>query len=85
MYKLTLTREAQKFYDQADAPLVRRLNRCIEQLIKNPYEHPNIKRLRGPLSGYLRYRIGEWRVVYQVDDVHQAITVMLIIHRSKAY
>ena len=45
MYKLTLTRQAEKFYDQADTPLVRRLNRCIDQLIKNL----NIKRLRGSL------------------------------------
>ncbi len=32
MYSLQLTREAQRFYEKADVSLVRRLNRCFEQL-----------------------------------------------------
>ena len=64
MYELVLTRDAQKFYERADSPLARRLNRCFENLGENPYNHPNIKRLRGTLSGYLRFRVipcfGAW-------------------------
>jgi len=56
MYEIWLTRDAQKFYQDADDPLVRRLNRCFDQLRCNPYEHPNIKRLKGPLAGSWRYR-----------------------------
>ncbi len=52
MYEVLLTHDAQKFYQSADDPLVRRLNRCFDQLRRNPYEHPNIKRLKGPLAGY---------------------------------
>jgi len=37
------------------------------------------------LEGYFRYRIGEWGVVYKVDEAKREVTVMLIIHRSKAY
>ena len=36
MYEPILTREAQKFYERADPPLVRRLHRCFEQLRKDP-------------------------------------------------
>lgn len=85
MYELILTREAQRFYKRADPPLVRRLHRCFEQLRKNPYEHPNIKRLRGPLAGYFRYRVGDWRVIYGVDEEKRIVTILLIVHRSKAY
>lgn len=48
MYELMLTHEAQTFYERADASLARRLHRCFDRLRQNPYEHPNIKRLRGP-------------------------------------
>lgn len=85
MYEIRLTRDAQKFYQAADAPLVRRLNRCFDQLRRNPYGHPNIKRLKGPLAGHWRYRVGDWRVVYRVDEDKQAITIVLIVHRGKAY
>jgi mRNA interferase RelE/StbE len=85
MYELTLTRDAQRFYEEADPPLVRRLHRCFEHLRQNPYEHPNVKRLRGSLAGYFRYRVGDWRVVYEVDEEKHLITVLLIAHRSKVY
>jgi len=61
------------------------VNRCFQLLQENPYEHRNIRRLKGPLEGYFRYRIGEWGVVYKVDEAKREVTVMLIIHRSKAY
>lgn len=43
MVELNLTRKAQKFYEQADPSLVRRLNRCFEQLRQDPYSPANIK------------------------------------------
>jgi mRNA interferase RelE/StbE len=59
MYELTLTRKAQRFYEQANLSLVERLNRCFEQLRHNPYAHPSIKPLKGSFSGYFRYRVGD--------------------------
>ena len=85
MYEVLLTRDAQQFYQSADDPLARKLNRCFDQLRLNPYEHPNIKRLKGSLAGYWRYRVGDWRVVYRVDEDNHIVTVVLIVHRSKAY
>ncbi|MDZ7963194.1 MAG: type II toxin-antitoxin system RelE/ParE family toxin [Aulosira sp. DedQUE10] len=85
MYELTLTRKAQKFYEEVDTSLAERLNRCFDQLRENPYEHPNIKRLKGEFSGLLRYRVGDWRVVYRVDEAQSLITILLIAHRSDIY
>lgn len=85
MYEVFLTREAQDFYEQADPVLVRKLNRCFQYLREDPYRHPNIKRLKGPLAGHFRYRVGDWRVIYQVDEQEREVTVLLIAHRSKVY
>jgi len=85
MYEVFLTREAQRFYEEADPALVRKLNRCFQYLRENPCDHPNIKRLKGPLTGRFRYRVGDWRVIYQVDEQKHEVTVLLIAHRSKAY
>ena len=81
MYDVFLTREAQRFYEDAAPTLVRKLNRCFRHLREDPY----IKRLKGPLAGYFRYRVGDWRVIYQVDEQEHKVTVLLITHRSKAY
>ncbi|RKY69966.1 MAG: type II toxin-antitoxin system RelE/ParE family toxin, partial [Candidatus Latescibacterota bacterium] len=58
MYEIQLTHDAQTFYQAAADPLVRKLNRCFDQLRRNPYKHSNIKRLKGSLAGYWRYRVG---------------------------
>jgi mRNA interferase RelE/StbE len=85
MYEIWLTRDAQAFYEACEASLARRLNRCFDQLRRNPYKHPNIKHLKGPLAGHWRYRVGDWRVVYRVDEDKHTVTIILIAHRSKAY
>lgn len=85
MYELKLTRKAQKFYQEADDDLARRLNRCFEQLRQDPLNHPNIKSLRGSFVGSLRYRVGDWRVIYSVDREKATVTILLIVHRREAY
>jgi len=60
MYEILLTKTSHRFYDDADPVLVRKLHHCFDVLRDSPHRHPNIKRLTGPLAGYLRYRMGDW-------------------------
>ncbi len=85
MYEIILTQEAERTYRKVDTPLVRKFNRCTENLSSNPYSHPNIKRLTGTLRGLFRYRIGDWRVVYRVDEENKLVVILVIAHRSGAY
>jgi mRNA interferase RelE/StbE len=32
-----------------------------------------------------RIRVGDWRVIYTIDDAAALVTVVRILHRSKAY
>lgn len=43
-----------------------------------------IKKLVGSDSDY-RVRIGEYRIVYEVDDAHGVVTVLTVVKRSDAY
>ena len=85
MYRVILSHDAQRFFDDADAPLQRKLDRCFDMLKGEPRHHPNIKPLKGKLDGYYRYRVGDWRVVYRVDSQNQIVYVPAIEHRSDAY
>ena len=85
MFSVTLSPEARAFYEKADPPLARKLARCFTQLERNPQKQRNIKRLKGELSGYLRYRVGDWRVVYRVDELMQSVSVVVIGHRREVY
>jgi len=50
-------------------------------LKKNPVYGPNIKRLKGEYSEYLRYRIGDYRLFYVVDTEKIIIFIIDIVHR----
>lgn len=85
MFELILSPEARAFFAAADQPLARKLARCFRQLERDPRRHNNIKRLSGPLAGRLRYRIGDWRVIYRIDDRARQVHVLVIAHRSEVY
>ncbi len=85
MYELRFDIEAEKIYARADIQFARRLNRCVERLQENPLYHPNIKMLKGNLIGLYRYRIGEWRVVYEVLENEKIVNILQIVHRKDAY
>ncbi len=85
MFEVVLSPEARAFYAAADRPLARKLARCFAQLEREPYRHGNIKRLTGEFAGRLRYRVGDWRVLYRIDDASKRVIVLVIAHRRDVY
>jgi len=76
MYRVELSHEAQRFYDRCDKPVAKKLARCFLSLEKNPRYGNNIKALKGKFAGSYRYRVGDLRIVYTIND--QAVTVFVI-------
>lgn len=85
MYEVLLHPDAQKFYANAPKSLAKKIARCLQQLEENPRSHPNIKVLKGDLAGYYRYRIGDYRVIYSIEDQVVQVLVVAIAHRSDVY
>jgi mRNA interferase RelE/StbE len=85
MYEVVLHPKAQAFYLRADKALAKKITRCLEQLEQNPRFHPNIKALKGNLANYFRYRIGDYRVIYSIDDQVLVVAVVEIAHRKEVY
>lgn len=84
MYQVELTPGAATFFEEADGPLQRKLDRCFAQLAAEPHRHPNIKMLSGQYKGLFRYRVGDWRVIYEIRPPSQVI-VLDIAHRREVY
>jgi mRNA interferase RelE/StbE len=85
MFEVVLSPEAQVFFAAADKPLARKLARCFKQLEHEPRRHNNIKRLSGKLHGLVRYRVGDWRVVYRIDEAASRVLVLTIANRREVY
>ncbi len=54
-------------------------------LRKNPYFGPNIKRLKGNYSGIYRYRIGDYRLFYEIDNEKIIVFIIDLANRKDAY
>jgi mRNA interferase RelE/StbE len=85
MYDVLLHPDAQKVYIDADKALAKKITRCLQQLEQTPRSHPNIKVLKGDFAGYYRYRIGDYRVIYSIDDQLSQVLVVAIAHRGQVY
>jgi mRNA interferase RelE/StbE len=84
-YKVQLSLEAEKVFAKSNKTLAKKLVRCFQTLEENPSFHPNIKPLKGNYSGCYRYRVGDYRVVYSIDDEVVLVNIIMIAHRSKIY
>jgi mRNA interferase RelE/StbE len=82
-YKIFFARSARKELQASPLNVAKRIIEKIESLDSNPRPSGS-KKLHGH-SGLWRVRIGEYRVIYSIDDNTRTIDVILIRHRSDAY
>ena len=61
-----------------------RLEDCIDRLAVNP-RPVGAKVLRGSSKGHLRVRIGDYRIIYTVQDDVLLIVVVALGHRREVY
>jgi mRNA interferase RelE/StbE len=85
IYEVLLHPDAQDVYLNADKALAKKIARCLQQLEQTPLFHPNVKALKGDFAGYYRYRIGDYRVIYSVDEEVVQVFVVAIAYRGDAY
>jgi mRNA interferase RelE/StbE len=55
------------------------------QLKRQPYAGKHIKKLKGYAPVTWRYRIGDYRFFYTIDDRKKMIFMLAIDHRGAAY
>jgi mRNA interferase RelE/StbE len=84
-WEVVLTKPAEKAYDRMPTALQDRIDTCFEELEKNPHFGPNIKALTGQLQGILRYRVGDWRVIYRLNAGKRYVEIIAILPRGDAY
>lgn len=86
-YKLQYAKEASKDLLKMDRNVARRIVQKLESHCdsENPIKHA--KPLTGNLSGLLRYRIGDYRAIFEVDTkgVITILTILTIKHRKDVY
>jgi mRNA interferase RelE/StbE len=81
-YSISIKQSAFKALAKIDVPQRKRLIEAIDKLKTNPAAGSVLK---GEFSGLRRIRIGDYRIVYEVQDDKLIILVIRIAHRCEVY
>ena len=72
--------------NKLDKPVARRILDYMDQRIA-PLENPRSvgKALQGPLGDFWRYRVGDYRIICEIQDRKLTILVLQIGNRREVY
>jgi mRNA interferase RelE/StbE len=82
-YRIEITREALRTLAKLDKPVRRRVQAAIDGLSEQP-RPPGVLALQGLRRAY-RLRVGDYRMIYTVDDGRLTILMVDLGHRREIY
>ena len=82
-YRIDFARSARKQLEALPDAIVTRVLIRIEALVRAP--RPNGCRKLVGSDNLWRIRIGDYRVIYSIDDAKQVVDVNAVRHRREAY
>ena len=82
-YRVTLSATAERELDRLPAQVVARIIPRLEKLALTP-RAAGCKKLAGGDKEW-RIRVGDYRVVYEIDDEARSVDVTRIRHRREVY
>lgn len=82
-YTIEFLRSAQKEYEALEIKLRSRIRKAIDGLIVNPRPRTS-KKLEGE-DHYYRLRVGDYRIVYHIDDKIRIVLIERVRHRGDVY
>jgi len=84
MFDIKYSRQAVKFLKKIDKGLVLRILEKVERLKEIPIEHDS-KSVKGYDEKLFRVRVGDYRVLYEVDHKNNIVGIVKIDKREKVY
>ena len=85
-YEVIYSKEAVKSLRQLDKGQIKLIYSWIENnLVNTTNPRTNGKPLKGNLKEYWRYRVGEYRIIADIQDANITIVIVNIGHRRQVY
>lgn len=81
-YSLLFTSRAKKDIEQLSEALRYKISAALDRIAQNPLIG---KLLKGELQGLRSYRVGDHRIIYQIQEREILVIVLKIGHRREVY
>lgn len=83
-YKIEVTTAAEKDIAHLNEPIIGRVRETIDGLADNP-RPPGSKPLKGKHKGKWRVRVGDYRIIYTINDAAKVVRILAVKPRGGAY
>lgn len=86
-WRVEFTKPSLKSLERLEKKISARILNRLEKLaeFENPLQQKDVRSLEGKLKGYYRYRVGEYRIIFELDTHQRRIGILAIITRQQAY
>jgi mRNA interferase RelE/StbE len=85
-FQIAETKSFQKLKNKIDSKIYKKIVEIVyPQLRSNPFYGTNIKKLKGELSDYYRYRIANYRLFYIIENEKVIIVITDLKQRKDSY
>lgn len=84
MYRLHILHAASRELERLDKPVARRIAERINWLAAK-LDDIKPEPYKGDLAGLYKFRVGDYRVIYQILQEEQVIVIHQVGHRSEIY
>jgi len=82
-YRIVITSTAVKERNQLNTKDRQRIDTALKRLV-DAARPSGARKLSGSKNDW-RMRVGDYRILYEIDDDDQAVTIWRIAHRREAY
>ncbi len=82
-YSINIKKSVEKDLRKLPKAVINRVVEAIERLEENPYPRQS-KKLKSTERTY-RLRVGNYRIIYQVDEERKEVIVYHVRHRENVY
>jgi mRNA interferase RelE/StbE len=84
MHEVVLSAPAERDLKRLPAAIFHRVIAAIQTLAANP-RPPGARKLHGSGRDDYRLRVGDYRVLYEIDDTARLVRIMRVRHRREVY
>lgn len=81
MYKVQVLKNIKKNLIDLHPEVYKRVTKALKTLEENPKQ--NTLKLSGR-DGY-RLRVGDYRIIYEIDEINKIVTILDVGHRKDVY
>ena len=85
-WEIKISKRAENSLAAMDTTAAKRIKQYLEEKVATDLNPRRLgKSLHGNLSGYWRYRVGDYRIICEIHDEEVVVLVIEVGHRSKIY